>query len=130
MNPWDESCGNCGRRFEADEVKRRRRVPGLRGLKLVCGPCADVIDRQTELDVQTCVAPDDRAVERERRGMTPTVLQDTDALIRKAKEDVRQVKRWIDNDIAAGDDVIQVHADALERALANLGRALAALNVR
>jgi hypothetical protein len=40
--------------------------------------------------------------------------------IREAIGDVEGVKRWVDNDVAVGDEAIRVHADALERALAKL----------
>lgn len=41
-------------------------------------------------------------------------------LIGRAASEVEEVKRWIDNEIAAGDDVIVVHADRLANALADL----------
>lgn len=36
-------------------------------------------------------------------------------LVREGIADVDEVKRWIDNDVEAGDEAIRVHADALER---------------
>jgi hypothetical protein len=37
-------------------------------------------------------------------------------LIKEGVAEVAEVKRWIDNDIEAGDEAIRIHADALARA--------------
>jgi hypothetical protein len=43
--------------------------------------------------------------------------------IREGLDELAPVKRWIENDIEAGDDMIQVHADSLERAVAKFEQA-------
>jgi DNA-directed RNA polymerase subunit RPC12/RpoP len=46
----DDACGSCGREFELDETRRRRRVPSAGGkTRYVCQDCADVIDAQATL---------------------------------------------------------------------------------
>jgi hypothetical protein len=47
--PGDD-CGSCGREFEHDEKRRRRRVPSAGGrTRFVCQACADAIDEQATL---------------------------------------------------------------------------------
>jgi hypothetical protein len=50
-------------------------------------------------------------------------------LIGQARARVAEVKRWIDNDVAAGDTAIQMHGEALHAALDKLDTA-AALTTR
>ena len=52
MASWFEhKCGNgCGQELP-DVGFKRRRVPGKRGLRDVCEPCAALIDRQGTFDV-------------------------------------------------------------------------------
>jgi len=47
--------------------------------------------------------------------------------IGEAIEEVSEVKRWIDNDVEAGDTMIQEHADRLASASEKLEQAKAAL---
>lgn len=44
-------------------------------------------------------------------------------LIEEATAEVQEVKRWIDNDIEAGDEAITIHQQSLERGLAKLEEA-------
>jgi len=49
----------------------------------------------------------------------------TAELISRAEEEVREVKRWVDSDIEAGDEMIQPHSDRLSNALRDLDAAKA-----
>jgi DNA-directed RNA polymerase subunit RPC12/RpoP len=48
---WNEDhCGSCGREFDYNEKRRRRRVPSAGGkTRYVCQGCADAIDRQERI---------------------------------------------------------------------------------
>lgn len=50
-------------------------------------------------------------------------------LIGRATNEVEEVKSWIDNDVLAGDDAIQIHADRLANALRDLAAATSLIGV-
>lgn len=64
---------------------------------------------------------DEQETSARMEGLTPAEL------IARATSEVEEVKRWIDNDVEAGDTTIQEHADRLANALRDLDAAKLAM---